>query len=106
MKLLRHKEWPYFVDWIDIFGKDRATGETAEEVPEAIGEMDGPNVNNPNVNNTQESNDANESGINKIQLKHKKSRRRIVHHVRERVCHDHARQTRKEDLFLISRIPG
>ncbi|KAL8458290.1 hypothetical protein ACS0TY_035967 [Phlomoides rotata] len=65
MKLLRHKEWPYFVDWIDIFGKYRATGETAEEVPKAIGEMDGPNVNNPNVNNTQESNDANEPGINK-----------------------------------------
>ncbi|KAL8553359.1 hypothetical protein ACS0TY_001873 [Phlomoides rotata] len=63
MKLLRHKEWPYFVDWIDIFGKDRATGETAEEVPEAIGEMD--ETVHPNVNNTQESNDANESGINK-----------------------------------------
>ncbi|KAL8492820.1 hypothetical protein ACS0TY_024134 [Phlomoides rotata] len=70
MRGMQHKEWPYFVDWIDIFGKDRATDETAEEVPEEIGEMAGPN-HNPNVNNTQESNDDNEfdaegqSGINK-----------------------------------------
>ncbi|KAL8481047.1 hypothetical protein ACS0TY_027544 [Phlomoides rotata] len=30
---MRHKEWHYFVDWIDIFGKDRATGEAARKVP-------------------------------------------------------------------------
>ncbi|KAL8474403.1 hypothetical protein ACS0TY_031031 [Phlomoides rotata] len=59
MRGMCHKEWSYFVDWINIFGKDRATNESAEEVPEAIGEMDGPN-HNPNVNNTQESNDDNE----------------------------------------------
>ncbi|KAL8493625.1 hypothetical protein ACS0TY_024709 [Phlomoides rotata] len=39
--------------------KDRATGETAEEVPEAIGEIDGSNTN-PIFNNTQESNDDND----------------------------------------------
>ncbi|KAL8489186.1 hypothetical protein ACS0TY_025182 [Phlomoides rotata] len=52
-------KWSYFVDWIDVFGKDRATGETAEEVPEAIGEIDGSNTN-PTFNNTQESNDDND----------------------------------------------
>ncbi|KAL8472959.1 hypothetical protein ACS0TY_029973 [Phlomoides rotata] len=70
MQGLRHKEWPYFVDWIDVFGKDRATDEAIEEVPETIGEMDGSNPN-PTVNNTQESNDDNDfdvegqSGVNK-----------------------------------------
>ncbi|KAL8487773.1 hypothetical protein ACS0TY_024191 [Phlomoides rotata] len=39
-------------------GKDCATGEAAEEVPEAIGEMGGSNPS-PTVNNTQESNDDN-----------------------------------------------
>ncbi|KAL8457261.1 hypothetical protein ACS0TY_035200 [Phlomoides rotata] len=56
---MRHKEWHYFIDWIDIFGKDRATGEAAREVPEAVGEMEGPN-HAPNVNIPQESNDDNE----------------------------------------------
>ncbi|KAL8480151.1 hypothetical protein ACS0TY_026903 [Phlomoides rotata] len=31
-----YKEWPYFVNSIDVFGKDRAIGKAAEEVPEAI----------------------------------------------------------------------
>lgn len=25
---MRHKSWPYYKDWITIFGKDRATGES------------------------------------------------------------------------------
>ncbi|KAL8470885.1 hypothetical protein ACS0TY_033456 [Phlomoides rotata] len=32
---MRYKEWPLFPDWIDIFGKDRATGVVAEDVPNA-----------------------------------------------------------------------
>lgn len=28
---MRYKSWPYFKDWEMIFGKDRATGETAEQ---------------------------------------------------------------------------
>ncbi|KAL8498274.1 hypothetical protein ACS0TY_021556 [Phlomoides rotata] len=44
---------------IDVFGKDRAIGESAEEVPKAIGEMDGSNPTT-NVNNPQESNDDND----------------------------------------------
>ncbi|KAL8491675.1 hypothetical protein ACS0TY_023319 [Phlomoides rotata] len=67
---MKHKEWHYFVDWINIFGKDRAMGEAAREVPEAVSEMEGPN-HTPNVNIPQESNDDNEfigegqSGVHK-----------------------------------------
>ncbi|KAL8541854.1 hypothetical protein ACS0TY_002920 [Phlomoides rotata] len=70
MRGIRHNNWPYFANWIDVFGKYHATGEAAEEVLEAIGEMDGSNPN-PNVYNTQESNDDNDfngegqSGVNK-----------------------------------------
>ncbi|KAL8519674.1 hypothetical protein ACS0TY_010563 [Phlomoides rotata] len=62
--------WPYFVDWIDIFGKDRATGEAAREVPEAVGEMEG-QAQPPNLNIPEESNDDNvlpgegQSGVHK-----------------------------------------
>ncbi|KAL8523653.1 hypothetical protein ACS0TY_013574 [Phlomoides rotata] len=35
MRGMRYKEWPLFPDWIDIFGKDRATGVVAEDVPDA-----------------------------------------------------------------------
>ncbi|KAL8529929.1 hypothetical protein ACS0TY_007119 [Phlomoides rotata] len=56
---MRYKEWHYFVDWKDIFGKDRATGEAAREVPEAVGEMEG-QAQHPNLNIPQESNDDNE----------------------------------------------
>ncbi|CAA0840393.1 Unknown protein [Striga hermonthica] len=28
----RHKSWPYYYDWIEIFGKDRATGNQAEDL--------------------------------------------------------------------------
>ncbi|KAL8538238.1 hypothetical protein ACS0TY_000276 [Phlomoides rotata] len=67
---MRHKEWHYFVDWIDIFGKDRATGEAGREVPEAVGEMEG-QAQPLNLNIPQESNDDNEftgegqSGVHK-----------------------------------------
>ncbi|KAL8501192.1 hypothetical protein ACS0TY_020663 [Phlomoides rotata] len=67
----RHcEEWPYFVDWIDIFGKDRATGEAAREVPEAVGEIEG-QAQPPNLNIPEESNDDNvfngegQSGVHK-----------------------------------------
>ncbi|KAL8477382.1 hypothetical protein ACS0TY_029620 [Phlomoides rotata] len=29
VKALRHKSFPYYDHWVDIFGKDRATGENA-----------------------------------------------------------------------------
>ncbi|KAL8557247.1 hypothetical protein ACS0TY_004620 [Phlomoides rotata] len=34
MRGMRYKEWPYFPDWVDIFGLDRATGSIAEDVVE------------------------------------------------------------------------
>ncbi|KAL8469485.1 hypothetical protein ACS0TY_032361 [Phlomoides rotata] len=65
-----HKEWTYFVDWIDVFGKDRATGEAAREVPDVVGEMERQSQP-PNINIPQESNDDNDftgegqSGVHK-----------------------------------------
>ncbi|KAL8512676.1 hypothetical protein ACS0TY_018970 [Phlomoides rotata] len=35
MKGIRYKEWPLYPDWIEIFGRDRATGEVAEDVLDA-----------------------------------------------------------------------
>ncbi|KAL8457779.1 hypothetical protein ACS0TY_035599 [Phlomoides rotata] len=31
VKTMRHKSWPYYEKWVDIFGKDRATGEHAAD---------------------------------------------------------------------------
>ncbi|KAL8492235.1 hypothetical protein ACS0TY_023758 [Phlomoides rotata] len=49
---------PGFLSSYRSVSKDCATGEAAEEVPEAIGEMGSSNPS-PTVNNTQESNDDN-----------------------------------------------
>ncbi|XP_057808003.1 uncharacterized protein LOC131022504 [Salvia miltiorrhiza] len=35
----RYKSWPYYEDWKIIFGKDRATGEEAEDLMEAAHDM-------------------------------------------------------------------
>ncbi|KAL8528090.1 hypothetical protein ACS0TY_005780 [Phlomoides rotata] len=34
MKGMQFKEWPYFLDWVEIFGLDRATGSVTEDVVE------------------------------------------------------------------------
>ncbi|GER39740.1 B3 domain-containing protein Os12g0592300 [Striga asiatica] len=34
-RLMRYKSWPYYPDWVNIFGKDRATGEHAEDIGNA-----------------------------------------------------------------------
>ncbi|KAL8552098.1 hypothetical protein ACS0TY_000961 [Phlomoides rotata] len=34
MRGMRYKEWPYFPDWVDIFGFDRANGSVTEYVVE------------------------------------------------------------------------
>ncbi|KAL8479005.1 hypothetical protein ACS0TY_030775 [Phlomoides rotata] len=36
---LRYKSWPYYCDWQEIFGRDRATGEGAAFVKDYIAEM-------------------------------------------------------------------
>ncbi|KAG6531500.1 hypothetical protein ZIOFF_005314 [Zingiber officinale] len=33
---MRHKQWPYYQDWCEIFGNDRATGEHAETFTSAL----------------------------------------------------------------------
>ncbi|GFP91761.1 hypothetical protein PHJA_001320100 [Phtheirospermum japonicum] len=38
-RLMRFKSWPYFHDWGEIFGKDRATGEHTEDLVEAVNEV-------------------------------------------------------------------
>ncbi|KAL6587928.1 hypothetical protein OROMI_000906 [Orobanche minor] len=38
-RLMRYKGWPYYDDWCEIFGKDRATGAKAEDVMDAVNEM-------------------------------------------------------------------
>ncbi|KAG8386295.1 hypothetical protein BUALT_Bualt03G0134200 [Buddleja alternifolia] len=36
-RLMRYKSWPFYREWCEVFGKDRATGEGAEDIAEAVG---------------------------------------------------------------------
>ncbi|XP_073037541.1 uncharacterized protein [Primulina eburnea] len=36
---MRHKRWPYYHDWCEIFGNDRATGDKAEHFAAAVQEI-------------------------------------------------------------------
>lgn len=36
---MRYKAWPYYNDWVVIFGKDRATGEKAHSIEVTINNM-------------------------------------------------------------------
>lgn len=36
---MRFKSWPYYEEWKEIFGKDRATGEAAEDFVDAWNEL-------------------------------------------------------------------
>ncbi|KAL6503131.1 hypothetical protein OROHE_023760 [Orobanche hederae] len=38
-RLMRYKSWPYYDSWQEIFGKDRANGEAAEDIPDAYHAM-------------------------------------------------------------------
>lgn len=35
---MRHRSWPYYNDWCEIFGRDRATGEHSESFVDAVHE--------------------------------------------------------------------
>ncbi|KAL8469563.1 hypothetical protein ACS0TY_032417 [Phlomoides rotata] len=39
VKGLRYKTWPYYSQWIEIFGKDRATGENAVDPIDIVNEL-------------------------------------------------------------------
>lgn len=39
MKGVRYKEWHMFPDWLEVFGKDCATGEIAEDVTDVVVSM-------------------------------------------------------------------
>lgn len=38
-KNIRGKSWPYYERWTEVFGKDRATGTTAEDVIEVVNDL-------------------------------------------------------------------
>lgn len=38
-KNIRGKSWPFYERWIEVFGKDRATGTIAEDVIEAVNDL-------------------------------------------------------------------
>lgn len=37
---MRYKQWPYYPDWCEIFGKDRITREIAEDIADATQEVE------------------------------------------------------------------
>ncbi|KAL8487974.1 hypothetical protein ACS0TY_023845 [Phlomoides rotata] len=39
VKGLRYKTWPYYPQWIEIFGKDMATGENADDPIDLVNEL-------------------------------------------------------------------
>lgn len=47
-RTMRNKSWPFYDDWCDIFGKDRATGHNAEGFVDAVQDV---------LNQTQTSNE-------------------------------------------------
>ncbi|XP_012836526.1 PREDICTED: uncharacterized protein LOC105957141 [Erythranthe guttata] len=53
---MRYKSWPFYKDWSQIFGKDRATGEHNEAFTEAINDL----VSNSNKGKEHMSNDDDE----------------------------------------------
>ncbi|XP_057777354.1 uncharacterized protein LOC130995883 [Salvia miltiorrhiza] len=38
-RLMRYKPWPMLGDWKEVFGKDRATGEHAEDLMDTVNDM-------------------------------------------------------------------
>lgn len=38
-RLMRHKSWPFYHDWCEIFGKDRATGEHARGFSDMVEDL-------------------------------------------------------------------
>ncbi|CAA0805971.1 Unknown protein [Striga hermonthica] len=54
VKSMRYKPWPLFPDWLEIFGKDRATGEGALGFTDAVNDvLHDTNVEVPSPNPTQ-----------------------------------------------------
>ncbi|XP_075499720.1 uncharacterized protein LOC142538240 [Primulina tabacum] len=47
-RLMRHKSWPFYHDWCEIFGKDRATGEHARGFPDMVEELNDKEKQNEN----------------------------------------------------------
>ncbi|KAL8471941.1 hypothetical protein ACS0TY_029254 [Phlomoides rotata] len=39
VKGMRFKSWPYYLQWGDIFGKDRATGEHAADAMDIVNDL-------------------------------------------------------------------
>ncbi|CAA0841476.1 Unknown protein [Striga hermonthica] len=39
VKSMRLKSWPFYADWVEIFGKDRATGEGARGFTDAVNDV-------------------------------------------------------------------
>ncbi|XP_073039123.1 uncharacterized protein [Primulina eburnea] len=90
----RYKTWPYFPDWCEIFGNDRATGQHAESFAEALQgvlNMSDDNDNLPKdnfgpTNMFHETEEAGESmsvsnapSVNKVGTKSKNNRKRKKH---------------------------
>ncbi|KAL0329580.1 UNVERIFIED_CONTAM: hypothetical protein Sradi_4944700 [Sesamum radiatum] len=44
-RTMRYKSWPFFPVWREIFGKDRASGEQAEDINEIVNKTDTPENN-------------------------------------------------------------
>lgn len=70
-RLMRHKSWPYYEDWKEIFGKDRATGENAEDIAEAWNDIRtaeplGPDGDTPIENEFSFENEVNTADYDQI----------------------------------------
>lgn len=64
MKGMRYKESPLFSDCLEIFGKDRATGEIAEDVPDAATTMRSQYVQRPGVEGVANNGDDDYNYVN------------------------------------------
>ncbi|KAG8375966.1 hypothetical protein BUALT_Bualt09G0014100 [Buddleja alternifolia] len=56
-RTMRFKSWPLYDDWVEIFGKDRATGEAVEGFADVVQQLLNKNVNNEQGKENEEGGD-------------------------------------------------
>lgn len=90
---MRFKSWPYYDDWKEIFGKDRATGEHAEDIVDAWNDINaGNNHEMPEDEFSFEHDDNEETGDRESQsarddtLPKKTGKKRKVHDDLQGIC--------------------
>lgn len=111
-RLMRNKMWPHYDDWKEIFGKDRATGNNAEDVVEAWNDLREEDHSRPEhftapddefsyENDINEDNGDRESQSAKNEVQpNNKAKKRKVHDPLQGVCELLSEMNRSQNVRL------